>query len=154
MDVKPPNYNDPAWVVFCADSDVPWLKILKPGFRHCMVMWHDGQGWVCIDPLSHMLDIQMLGDGDLDMPAVMKAQGHVVIKTHRRNPKKIAPPDILSCVSIVKRALGIHRFFIVTPLQLYRYLMRERNARVFDTNSQPQPQPQPHPKAGDLSWEL
>lgn len=135
-----------AWVVFCSDSDVPWLKILKRGFRHCLVIWHDGRNWICVDPLSHVLDIQVIEKNGLDMPTLMREQGHVVVRTYRKAPLKIAPPDILSCVSLVKRALGIHKFSIITPWQLYRHLVRENNAQNFNSH---------HRKnTGDLSWEL
>ena len=41
-----------AWVVFSGKSDWPWLKFLRPGFRHCFVIVHDGARWLSLDPLS------------------------------------------------------------------------------------------------------
>jgi len=31
-----------AWVVFSGEADLPWLKILKEGYRHCYVLLNDG----------------------------------------------------------------------------------------------------------------
>jgi hypothetical protein len=138
------NTCQDAWVVFCTDSDVPWLRILKRGFRHCMVVFHDGKHWLCIDPLSHMMDMRVIDGERYDMPKIMAAQGHTVLKTQCRAPQKIAPPDILSCVSIVKRILGIHSFFILTPWQLYKHLKRENACRNNNNFTA---------KKGDLPWD-
>ncbi|MCD8496748.1 MAG: hypothetical protein LRZ85_00855 [Alphaproteobacteria bacterium] len=34
-----------AYVVFTGRTDLPWLRWLKPGFRHCFVLLNDGRQW-------------------------------------------------------------------------------------------------------------
>jgi len=50
-----------------------------------------------------------------------------------------------SCVEFIKRVLGIHSCFILTPWQLYKYLNKEKE-KVGST-------PADHPLSkGNLSW--
>lgn len=122
-----------AWVVFCAQSDLPWLKCLKSGFRHCFLLLHDGQVWISVDPLSPYTDIQIhhhLGGG-YDLPYWLKTQGYKVVQaTVNSNHQRPAPWMAFTCVEAVKRILGIHRRFILTPWQLYQYLQKQNNHNI------------------------
>jgi len=117
-----------AWVVFSTHTDLPWLKFLKSGFRHCFVLLHDGQGWISIDPLSAYMEVQSyphLG-ARYDLPQWLVGQGyHVVRADINTRHKKSAPAMVFTCVEAIKRILGIHRRFIVTPWQLYRFLEKQ-----------------------------
>ena len=53
----PPRAEPRAWVVFCGDADLWWLRLLRPGFRHCFVALNDGTHWITMDPLSPHLEI-------------------------------------------------------------------------------------------------
>ena len=46
-----------AWVVFSGQTEISWLKFLRPGFRHCYVLINDGERWTSIDPLSHITEV-------------------------------------------------------------------------------------------------
>jgi len=48
-----------ALVVFTGQTDLKWLHLLKPGFRHCFAIIGDGFDWVLINPLSHQTDLVM-----------------------------------------------------------------------------------------------
>ncbi|HPF78386.1 MAG TPA: hypothetical protein PLF01_03740 [Alphaproteobacteria bacterium] len=122
-----------AWVVFSGETDIGWLKILKPGFRHCFVLLHDGQRWISIDPISPCLDIQIYHhiDAEFDLPAWLESRGHKVTEAIlRRHHKKPAPAMPVSCVEISKRVLGIHRRLIITPWQLYKFLKQEKSKTI------------------------
>jgi hypothetical protein len=132
-----------AWVVFSGQADLAWLKILKPGFRHCSVLLHDGVHWVSFDPLSNYTEISVHDvPAEFDMPAWLRARGHVVVETQRAFPSKPAPFDFFSCVSAVKRVLGLHAQLIFTPWQLYCHLIQHRPFRA-----------QPIDK-GEIAWEV
>lgn len=125
------------WVVFSGQTDLWWLRALKPGFRHCFVLMHDGQCWVSYDPMSHYTDITVHHmPGFFDMPGWLEGRGMTVApatidKTHGRP----APFGIFSCVEAVKRVIGLHSGFVVTPWQLYRALQRRNAVPVDATQS-------------------
>lgn len=134
-----------AWVIFSGETDIPWLKILKPGFRHCFVLLNDGQRWISIDPISPYLDVQVYHhiDASFDLPVWLEKRGYkiseAVIDRHHKRP---APSMFVSCVEISKRLLGIHRRLIITPWQLYKFL-----------NQKQKEQSQINQKMkGELSW--
>lgn len=125
-----------AWVIFSAQADLAWLKILKPGFRHCAVLLNDGRHWITIDPLSNYTDITVHQVPlEFDLPLWMKDRGYRIVSTQITRKTVPAPLALYSCVEAVKRVLGIHKRLIITPWQLYRYL----------TN---------HCKKGVSSWEV
>lgn len=120
-----------AYVIFSPQADLPWLKVLKVGFRHCAIIMNDGQHWLTIDPLSNYTEI-LVHDmpADFDLPAWMRRRGHMVVEAEISKPCKTAPIGVFSCVEAVKRVLGIHNRFVITPYQLYRYLMRANEAKA------------------------
>tara|TARA_B100001989_G_scaffold251965_1_gene232584 strand:- start:952 stop:1401 length:450 start_codon:yes stop_codon:yes gene_type:complete len=123
------NLKQEVWVVFTAQSELPYLKYLKEGFRHCFVVMCDGQRWVSIDPLAHHTEIYVQDcAADFDLPAWLEAEGHVVVKTAIRQSIKPAPMMPFTCVEAVKRVLGIHKRRVLTPWQLYQYLSEEQYA--------------------------
>ena len=115
------------WVVFSGQTDLSWLKILKPGFRHCYVLLNDGQRWTSVDPLSHLTEIAIHHHVPVsfDLPDWLSRRGlKVVSASIRRDLKKPAPFMAFTCVEAVKRLLGLHHRLIFTPWQLYRHLVR------------------------------
>lgn len=121
-----------AWVIFSGQCDLRWLKILKPGFRHCFVLINDGQRWVSIDPLSSYTDIQIHHHVEVsfDLPQWLEGRGHKVISaTINKNHKKPAPWMMATCVESIKRILGIHNFFLFTPWQLYKFLEKTKQQK-------------------------
>ena len=119
-----------AWVVFSSQTDLPWLKILKPGFRHCFVLLNDGHNWISVDPLSNYTDVLVHHvPVHFDMPLWLRDQGYQVVASDIQRIKKSAPWAPYTCVEAVKRVLGLHKRFILTPWQLYCHLTK--------TNSHP-----------------
>lgn len=116
-----------AWVVFSGQADLWWLRLLKPGFRHCYVLVRDRWQWVSIDPLSHYMQIQFHTTitQSFDLPAWLRGQGMIVVETQIiEPPRKPAPWMPFTCVEAVKRFLGIQKRFIMTPRQLYYHLTK------------------------------
>ena len=113
-----------ALVVFSGDADLKWLKVLKPGFRHCFAILESDGRWIIYDPLSHQTEITVI-EG-LSIPELMggyRKQGfHVVAWVWRTARFRPAPLGLYTCVEAVKRVLGIHAPLIITPWNLFNFL--------------------------------
>ncbi len=132
-----------AWVVFSGETDLPYLKILKSGFRHCFILLNDGQRWMSIDPLSPYMDIQIYHhiESEFCLPDWLKVRGYKVVKTQiNKQHNKPAPWMFFTCVESIKRILGIHNRYILTPWQLYRHLINYNNSEISKKSK------------GDFSW--
>jgi hypothetical protein len=112
------------WIVFSNDTDIRPLKILKKGFRHCFVILQQDARWMLIDPRCDMTEVKLLPHPvHFNFPRYFQQQGKIVLKVPRQaTPRKVAPLFPMSCVETVKRMIGLHRRFILTPHQLYKYL--------------------------------
>jgi len=129
------NMNARGWVVFGNDTDLFWLRFLKKGYRHCFVILNDGQHWISFDPMAHYSEIIVHDVApDFDMPQWLAAREYTVMEVPQRDICiKPAPFAVLNCVESVKRVLGIHAFWVLTPWQLYKYLKR-RAVEQIDLN--------------------
>lgn len=125
------NTNLRAWVVFCKNTDIWWLRFLKKGFRHCFLVLNDGCNWITYDPTSAFTDIVVQKTPmDFDLPKWFSQRGDFVVPTIIEKQKKIAPLSIFTCVEGVKRVLGIHNLWILTPYQLYKYLIKNKRSKI------------------------
>lgn len=133
-----------AWVVFSGYTDIAWLKILKPGFRHCFVLLNDGQRWISIDPISPYTDVQVYHHvkANFNLPKSLEEGGNKIVPAIiEKNHKKAAPWMLFTCVEAIKRILGIHKRFIFTPWQLYQFLEKSKRQKTKYLK-------------GDISWEF
>lgn len=118
-----------AWVVFSGKTDIRWLRFLKAGFRHCFIILNDGQRWIAIDPAASYMDVQIYHhiDNEFDLPSWLSDQGYLVVPAViDKEHQKAAPSMIFTCVEAIKRVLGVHKRFILTPWQLYKFLEQEQ----------------------------
>lgn len=114
-----------ALVVFSGRADLAWLRLLRPGFRHCFLILGSNDGWLCLSPLAHRTTLTVLPlAADFDAAGWYRDQGLTVVETAYPTdpPRRQAPWRPYSCVEAVKRVLGIHHPLILTPWQLYRFL--------------------------------
>ncbi len=126
VDDSLPAGRVPAVVVFSSDSSLGYLRILKPGFRHCFVAISQQDHWIICDPLCHRTDLLAIDkSAALNLGQWYRDHGLTVIHTHVRTaPLRLAPLRPFTCVEAVKRILGIHAGAVNTPWQLYQYLLR------------------------------
>ncbi len=119
-----------AWVIFSGVAELWWLRILKPGFRHCFAIARDKKNWIVLDPLSPHLEVAVLPlSSGFDLPRWLEEQRLTVVRAPiNREHKRAAPANWFSCVEVIKRFLGIHARKIITPWQLYRFLQKENFA--------------------------
>jgi hypothetical protein len=113
-----------AIVVFSGETSLKWLKLLRPGFRHCFVLVRRRDCWVIYDPLSHRTNLAVIAGPSLgELAEWYRVRGLQVLETTvRPAPMRSAPLRPFTCVEAVKRVLGIHAPWITTPWQLYCFL--------------------------------
>jgi len=125
----PKEDSEVAIVVFAGEASLKWLRLLRPGFRHCFVLVRRRGCWVIYDPLSHRTDLAVIAGPSLsELAQWYREKGLRVIETPvRRAPMRSAPLRLFTCVEAVKRVLGIHAPWVTTPWQLYRHLLQAEN---------------------------
>jgi hypothetical protein len=115
----------PVLVVFADHAGCPWLRPLRRGFRHCFVVIRMHSVWLACEPLKDRIELNALAvPDDFDLPAFYCQQGHRVLLGERvpmRARARIALAP-LTCVTVVKRLLGIDAPWVWTPWQLYAHL--------------------------------
>ena len=116
-----------AMVVFADRADCWWLRRLKPGFRHCFVALRHPPGWLVCDPLKDRIELTILDvPSSFDLPGFYVAQGHRVLlgrtAANRSEAEARFGIELLTCVAVVKRVLGIRAGSVQTPWQLFRHL--------------------------------
>ncbi len=113
-----------AYVVFTGRADLAWLRLLRPGFRHCFVVIQDGSHWLSLEPLATFLDLVVQPvPSEFDLPAWYRERGFLVVPARLdRSHRRPAPWGPFTCVEVVKRALGLRDRWVLTPFQLYRKL--------------------------------
>jgi hypothetical protein len=69
-----------AFIVFGGQADQPWLRLLRPGFRHCFAALADAAGWTVLDPLTGRLVVARLDlPQGFDLPAFYRRAGLTVL---------------------------------------------------------------------------
>jgi len=119
-----------ALVVFHDDGHGPWADWFgRDGFRHCVVVVESGDDWIVIDgDTKHGVIFEAVCGADFDLAAYYREMGFTVVATTRRgNPfNPWWPAMLVTCVGVAKKILGIRdRAFLLTPYQLYRYLVED-----------------------------
>jgi hypothetical protein len=112
-------------VVFADHAGCPWLRPLRRGFRHCFVVMRAGSVWLACEPLKDRIELDALAAPDnFDLAAFYCQQGHRVLLGRRvpARPRRRFALAPLTCVTVVKRVLGIAAPWVWTPWQLYAHL--------------------------------
>lgn len=117
----------PAFVVFSGATEIPWLRLLRPGFRHCFAIVRSGGAWVVVDPLSHWTTLHVVPEAAGWRPEDWIRQNRLTaVACRAREPaRRMAPWRPYTCVEAVKRLLGLRLPGVLTPWQLYRALSAE-----------------------------
>jgi hypothetical protein len=126
--IVPAGLKDPnnlVLVIFSGETDIRWLRILKPGFRHCFACLHKNGQWIFYDPLANKTELSVLAGMDsIDLEFWFRQRGCTVVRTHSiLSQQQKLRPSFFTCVEATKRLLGIHNGIIITPWQLYKHLM-------------------------------
>jgi hypothetical protein len=115
------------YVVFMDAPQKPYLKALKQGFRHCAYVVKHKDDWVIYDPLSNYTDLMISSDPTLITRFETAGFVCVPIKSRNRKLSRFVLPEFLTCVTQIKRILGIQNILIQTPHQLYIFLTKDKS---------------------------
>lgn len=123
------NYNTHTqahWYLAFSSSDHHLMQWMKPGFQHVQAFKPMGDFWICIDPSVSHVDVQLYWR-DLTIEDIV-GKPCTIVRVHKSiNPVQInSTLGYNTCVDTIKRLIGLKRFRIQTPYQLYRYLTNGR----------------------------
>ena len=105
--------DDSVYVVFTKANKMGWIRhLLHRNISHCYVVFPDKGKWVVYDQAVNHTSIFTLDNINdiLATSIIVKAEANQVGWYYGLN----------TCVSAVKRLIGINNPFILTPYQLYK----------------------------------
>ncbi|WP_174890464.1 hypothetical protein [Roseicella sp. DB1501] len=119
-----------AFIVFGGTADQPWLRLLRPGYRHCFAAIADASGWTVLDPLSGRLVMARLDlSPAFDLPGFYRRAGFAVAGPFAPGPARwrlLPPLSPFTCVALCRAVLGADAPFALTPWGLFRKLAGHR----------------------------
>lgn len=114
-----------ALVVFHGRGEGRLARFLAPGFRHCFVCVLDPRAriWLRLDGRHGIPELRADAAADFALAAFFRASGFIVVELENVAPRSPRTPLMLgTCVGAVKRVIGLHAPFVLTPRQLFRRL--------------------------------
>jgi hypothetical protein len=119
-----------AWIVFGGRADMAWLRLLRPGFRHCFAAIEDAGGWMVLDPLAGRLVAARLDlPPGFDLPGFYRRAGLIVCGPFRpteAQPRRLPALLPMSCVGLCRAVLGPGAPRALTPYGLFRRLVGQK----------------------------
>lgn len=111
-----------------------YRKVLHEKFKHCLIISQTYNGWRFINPLQEGVMHKRIANCTLhNLLDVYSSMGYTTIYGKMLNPhKKIKKPIKYTCVSVCKKIIGINSFSIITPYQLYNYLLKNEIGSLFN----------------------
>jgi hypothetical protein len=117
------------WIAFAGRAEMAWLRLFRPGFRHCFAALADADGWTLVDPLSGRLVVQRLAvDRGFDLPRFWRRAGFRVLGPFAPappRPSRLPPVLPATCVTACLALLGRRGGLTLSPHALYRTLSAE-----------------------------
>jgi hypothetical protein len=125
------------WYIVFEHGDMPWwwAKFLQSGFRHCWALRWDGYNWIAINPKLGHTDIEVLpyyNHKDIENIRIDTECSVIIHAKVWRESKRIRAswPTVVTCVEQIKALLGIRRWFLFTPYQLFNHLIGGKHGRI------------------------
>jgi len=115
-------------------------KFFKKGFKHCGVITYDPENkvWILLEYIFGHLLLETIPEDKVDIIFRMFQMKHGRVLEGDIKPRNTRFPSIMgswikehSCVSYVQRILGLNKWWIFTPYQLYCAL-KKLNFREID----------------------
>ena len=103
-----------------------WHILLHPKFRHVFLMRDNSEGSLVINSMAHVIAIKQYPNSITNLVQQELAQFPTAIlqyTVHYGSHYKENYIELLTCVSVVKRILGI-RSHLITPKSLYHELLK------------------------------
>lgn len=124
------------WLVFY-HSNSPMQKVLDKTFTHVSILSKNLDQWFTLNYNLENITCTML-DQSADNTLIedltkMRINKHIVYvkfkkvtyKKDLRHFLRLIIPKIFTCVEITKAFIGINKWYILTPKQLYNYLLKK-----------------------------
>lgn len=111
-----------ALVVFVGRTECRSLRWLKKGFRHCFVALRANDKWIICDSLKDRMKFSIVElPASFNLSQFYRESGHIVMagESSAQNRGSWIIPEPMTCVTVVKRILGIRSFWTMTPWQLF-----------------------------------
>ena len=116
------------YVIF-EHNEAWWTRFFRPGYRHVSVVVKLKEGvFIHVNPYKRSLDYTVLTLEDVNKLFDYEYCSDIVVCTleHKLDTYSINyKPSVFSCVELVKRTIGIKKWWVFTPYQLYKYITKE-----------------------------
>lgn len=129
------------WYIIFTDTNQRhwWQPLLKNGYFHIIAAATDGFNWFCFNPNLAFYEIGITNHrpdqtiyevapdivDDLTIYSILRIEASRRVKT--RVPWIFSPA---TCTEAIKALLGIDKFWLFTPWQLYNYLVSVDNPLI------------------------
>jgi len=123
---EPASDHSEVLVVFVGQTECRHLRWLKQGFRHCFIALRRGDRWLVCDSLKNQIEFSLIDlPSNFDLGEFYRNRGYTVVVGQGLDQEQPRPfiPEILTCVTIAKRIIGIRSFWTFTPWQLFCLLI-------------------------------
>lgn len=116
-----------AWLVFTSGERNHWWHwFLDPRFHHVYALLLRRGTWIRFDAALDGTNVDVIDAPVYAMAQDLVEPGAIVLEVKRtRQTERMRAPWVvgpLTCVEAIKALLGIRRFFVWTPRQLYRHI--------------------------------
>jgi len=127
------QYNETAavecYVVFTGSNlKNPVMRFLDEKIKHVYVIQRSpgDQFWIVINPIASHTQVELLTVDNFPHPRTITGDDAVIVpvKSYISLKKQRFTLCVFNCVEVVKSLIGVRNFWIFTPYQLYKYLMR------------------------------
>jgi len=137
------------YVVFTPPERETWYtRFLEPGFGHCYMVRWDGFNWLRIRPdLSHChIEILPVADS-ASVEDVVRGNVAVYVEVPAEQARIRIPwlITLATCTEACKAVLGIRTPLVITPYQLFNYLVARKHERWWRRGHDPRTEKAPEP---------
>jgi hypothetical protein len=122
------------FVVFTQGEPRWYDRFFDQGYAHTYLLIWDEFCWIVLHPTTGITQIHLNGMPEFQHPDEWLGDEEATVieaelewDERWRNPWVFAP---ISCVEVVKSALGIRQFWLWTPRQLEKYLFRRWHSGI------------------------
>lgn len=122
-------------IILFERNDKSQLKFLNKEFRHVHTWLNDGISWIHIDSTHRRLEIKTYPVASFNASLIISAAAERCAKVLMQNISESIEDNIykirlfhfMSCVTIAKYVCGVCSSLVITPKQLFNYLIRLDN---------------------------
>lgn len=108
-----------------------WVRLFtSPGFRHVFVITRARLGAVVTNQLAQGVAVDWATYDPFACAIACVRAGHRVLSLDTRHCADYVMLEPYSCVSVVKALIGVRHWWIITPRQLYNYLLKHGATEV------------------------